>query len=408
MKFFKTIRLLIIIWALHTPCLGQKVLKNDNTKIPIKISVETVYKSKDSLFLQARLAIIPQKSDTSFIITQSIYGYGTHAYGDLFMMKKTSRTSKWSSPIKIKNLLRHTISDELVKTFGDVTPAWHKNTQTLLCTGKSFFAYTRDTANAAGTSKRIDIENMQEIAYAVYYPDQNKWSHLEKVVLPEKLDNGDNFVEANAGCTQRVDLPNGDVLLPVRYKKNGRYVSTVIKCSYDGIKLKYEKHGSLFTIEKGRGLYEPSLCKFGNHYYLTMRADKSAYVAEGNDGLNFENFKEWKYSDGAVLGSYNTQQHWISNSHGLYLVYTRKGANNDYIYRNRAPLFIARVDPESLSVLKETEKIVLPIPSNEGDVGNFGVTCINDNESWVTAPVSPKNIKSEDRETIIEVSKIKW
>lgn len=403
-----SLRILIFILAINISCTSQKTTKNNIVVKPFNIDLETVYSSKDSLFLQARSAMIPQKSDTSFLITQSIYGYGTHSYGDLYMMKKLNREATWRSPVKIESLTRQTISSDYVKAFGDVTPAWHKNTQTVLCTGKSFFAMAQNTGNSPGNTKRVDIENMQEIAYAVYYPNQDKWSNLKSISLPAKLDNGDDFVEANSGCTQRVDLADGDVLLPIRYKKNGFYVSTVIRCAYDGQELKYKKHGSVLTIEEGRGLYEPSLCKYDDYFYLTMRADKSAYVAKSSDGLNFSNFKEWTFSDGSVLGSYNTQQHWISNPHGLYLVYTRKGANNDHIFRHRAPLFIAQIDPENLSVIKETEKIVMPIPSNSGDVGNFGVTYVNENESWVTAPVSPKDSNSDERETIIFVAKIKW
>ena len=119
-------------------------------------------------------------------------------------------------------------------------------------------------------------------------------------------------------------------------------------------------------------------------------------------------FKEWTFSDGTILGLYNTQQHWISNSNGLFLIYTRKGANNDHIVRHWAPLFIAQVDLESICMLKETEKVVFPILANGGDVGNFGVTYVNDNECWVTAAVSPKDSKSNDRETIIKVAIIKW
>ena len=45
---------------------------------------------------------------------------------------------------------------------------------------------------------------------------------------------------------------------------------------------------------------------------------------------------------------------------GLFLVYTRRGANNDHIPRNRAPLFIARVDPGKLHVIRATERIAIP------------------------------------------------
>lgn len=408
MKYLKVISIFLYFLMTGTACSNLNKAKIDPTKDTFNINVETIYKSKDNLFLQARLAMIPQKSDTGFLITQSIHGYGTHSYGDLYMMKKPTREAAWHSPVKIGSLTRQSITSEYVKAFGDVTPNWHKNTQTVLCTGKSFFARVQNTGDSPENTKRVDIENMQEIAYAVYYPNQDKWSELKSITLPPKLDNGDDFVEANAGCTQRVDLADGDILLPIRYKKNGFYVSTVIKCAFDGQELTYKRHGSVFTIEEGRGLYEPSLCKYGDTFYLTMRADKSAYVAKSSDGLNFSDFKEWSFSDGSVLGSYNTQQHWVSNPQGLYLVYTREGANNDHIFRHRAPLFIAQVDPENLSVIKETEKIVIPIPSNGGDVGNFGVTYVNKKESWVTASVTPKDSNSKDRETTIFVAKMIW
>ncbi len=408
-KYLHTFGVIYLALLFVTPtCLGERKSDVRQVRNRCGIEVEKVYSSKDSLFLQARLAIVPHKSDTGFIITQSIHGYGTHSYGDLYVLKKSKRNENWIGPDKIEELTRQSVSDELVKSFGDVTPAWHNNTQTVLCTGKSFYAKSTNSNNFAGTSKRVDIENMQEVAYAVYYPEEEKWSQLKKVILPEKLSNGDDFVEANAGCTQRVDLAYGDVLLPVRYKKNGFYVSTVIKCSYDGNELKYKEHGSLLSINQGRGLYEPSLCKYDDSFYLTLRANESAYVAKSTDGLTYDSFKEWTFSDGTILGSYNTQQHWISNQHGLFLVYTRKGANNDHIFRHRAPLFIAQVDPKNLCVMKETEKEVFPVPENGGDVGNFGVTYLNEDECWVTAAVSPKDSKSRDRETIIQVAIIKW
>ena len=41
--------------------------------------------------------------------------------------------------------------------------------------------------------------------------------------------------------------------------------------------------------------------------------------------------REWRFDDGSPLGSYNTQQHWVTVGGGLFLVYTRKGADNDHI-----------------------------------------------------------------------------
>ena len=69
-------------------------------------------------------------------------------------------------------------------------------------------------------------------------------------------------------------------------------------------------------------------------------------MSVSDDGLQFAEPKPWTFDDGAELGSYNTQQHWLAHSDGLFLVYTRRGANNDHIVRHRAPLFMAQVDPD--------------------------------------------------------------
>ncbi|MCA9077534.1 MAG: hypothetical protein KDA93_21090 [Planctomycetaceae bacterium] len=124
------------------------------------------------------------------------------------------------------------------------------------------------------------------------------------------------------------------------------------------------------------------MCVFDGRYYLTLRADHSAFVTRSEDGLTFEPIREWTFDDGEVLGSYNTQQHWVTIGGGLFLVYTRKGADNDHIMRHRAPLFIGQVNPETLQVIRKTERIL--IPENHATLGNSGVCHISDNEAWVT------------------------
>ena len=137
---------------------------------------------------------------------------------------------------------------------------------------------------------------------------------------------------------------------------------------------------------------------------MTLRGDKTAYVATSKDGLHYGSLVEWTFDDGSWLGSYNTQQHWISHSSGLYLVYTRMGADNDQVFRHRAPLFMAKVDVGKLCVLKETECVLLPIPSENGDLGNFGVTQIGPDETWVTASSLPQRGRASN----IQIAKIYW
>jgi hypothetical protein len=95
-------------------------------------------------------------------------------------------------------------------------------------------------------------------------------------------------------------------------------------------------------------------------YYLTLRNDVRGYVSVSDDGLHFAEPKPWTFDDGAELGSYNTQQHWLAHRDGLFLVYTRRGANNDHIVRHRAPLFMARVDPKSFKSFERAKKSSCP------------------------------------------------
>ena len=71
----------------------------------------------------------------------------------------------------------------------------------------------------------------------------------------------------------------------------------------------------------------------------------------------------------------------LSGSDGLFLVYTRRGANNDHVFRNRAPLFMAQVDVERLRVVRQTERVLLP--EKGAQFGNFGVVNASAGESWV-------------------------
>jgi hypothetical protein len=101
-----------------------------------------------------------------------------------------------------------------------------------------------------------------------------------------------------------------------------------------------------------------------------------------HDGLHYPAIKPWTFDDGNELGSYNTQQHWLAHQEGLFLAYTRRGANNDHIPRNRAPIFLAQVDPERLCVIRTSERAI--IPERGVMLGNFGAAAIDAGESWVT------------------------
>src|SRR5262249_50131654 len=90
----------------------------------------------------------------------------------------------------------------------------------------------------------------------------------------------------------------------------------------------------------------------------------------------------------------------------LYLVYTRRGANNDHIFRHRAPLFIAQVDPDRLCVNRKTEQIL--VPENHADLGNFGVVDISPTETWVVVAEYPALTKRKAERNQVIVAKLVW
>jgi hypothetical protein len=163
----------------------------------------------------------------------------------------------------------------------------------------------------------------------------------------------------------------------------------------------------------GRGLLEPSLVKWRDRFFVTLRAeDDRGYVATSDDGLDFSDKRPWTWDDGEPLTMSTTQQHWLPHSEGLFLVYNRKNASNVNVPRWRAPLFMAQVDPDKLRLLRDTERVVLPLvgdgvkaPDDVAYSGNFHPVNASPEESWVTdGEMLPKRGYKGD----LLLSRIRW
>ena len=99
--------------------------------------------------------------------------------------------------------------------------------------------------------------------------------------------------------------------------------------------------------------------------------------------MHFEEPRPLCFDNGENLGNYNTQQHWLTGGGRLYLVYTRKAENNGHMFRHRAPLFIAEFDPESMTVIRSTERIA--VPERGARLGNFGCCSFSDERGYIFA-----------------------
>jgi hypothetical protein len=290
---------------------------------------------------------------------------------------------------------------DTTQTIADVKPGWHAKTGKLLVAG-----HTINYAN-----DKLVLGLRRYTGYSSYDPAADAWRPWEPLEMPDPV----TFYSSGAGCAQWIVEPDGTILLPVYYQgppPDGEQPkifsrATVLRCAFDGATLSYLEHGSELAIDVPRGYNEPSITFYGGRYYLTLRNDQKGYVTTSDDGLHFDEPKPWTFDDGAELGSYNTQQHWVAHSEGLFLAYTRKGANNDHIMRHRAPLFIAQVDPERMAVLRDTEQVL--IPERGAAMGNFGVAIVSENETWVTAGENMHhNAAEKGAKGAVRMARIRW
>ena len=333
-------------------------------------------------WVQARAGAIPPgfmkgNHDPVVVMTmQKLLLAGSDVFYELNETHTTDFGSTWSEIVAHpKTLGRRRAPSGVESVICDATPRWHAPTGKLLSTGH-MASYVGD-ALEPGLRRRTTT-------YTTFDPEKEIWSDWQMMVMP---DMEDKFFSAGAGCTQRFDLETGEILLPIYFKprsSDGQGLSvTVVRCSFDGEKLHYLGHGTEHTTSEGRGLGEPSITRFQGRFYLTMRNDLRGYVSSSDDGTTFTTPRVWTFDDGAELGSYNTQQHWVTHDDALYLVYSRRGLNNDHVFRHRAPPVMAQVDPQRLCVIRDSERVI--IPERGARLGNFAITEVNENETWVVA-----------------------
>ncbi|MEX2512141.1 MAG: exo-alpha-sialidase [Cyclobacteriaceae bacterium] len=383
---------------------GMPSPRQDGLKYSLDLQVSTRMFDGEKCWVHPRAGIVPGAGKGGIprmvMTLNTLELSGSDVFKGMFGMHSDDGGASWTDPEALPSLSPRTEQidgEERPVAASDFWPAWHKNSKTLLGTGHTI-VYTKDW--------KVAHPRPRHTAFSTYNPRRNQWSDWEK------LDMGDDekFQNAGAGCVQRWDEADGNILLPIYFmppESNSQV--TVTRCAFDGKKLRYLEQGNDLSItDDSRGLHEPSLTRFQGKFFLTIRNDNQGFVTQSEDGLHYAPIKSWKFDDGTDLGNYNTQQHWVTHSEGLYLVYTRRGADNDHVFRHRAPLFMARVDPEKLVVLRNTERIL--VPERGARLGNFGVTEVSPDETWVTVSewMQPKGVEKHGSDGSVYVAKIHW
>lgn len=366
------------------------------------VKLETVMKqdSGDFLWFHPRATAIPGDAGTTDVLmTIQKHLNISDYYSGLHFMNREGVNGPWTGPVLPPELDWKVQPDGVTLSVADVTPGYHSPTGKVIAIG------ARVRYSPQGKQLE-DVARAHQTVYAVYDPSTGTWTPWRVLELPP----GEAFNFARNACAQWLVKSDGRLLVPLYIGKSARdrFSTTVAECRFDGETLTYVRNGNVLRLAVARGLYEPSLIAYDGRYFLTLRNDERGYVSGSDDGLQFDAPKPWTFDDGAELGSYNTQQHWLAHRDGLFLVYTRRGANNDHIVRHRAPLFMAAVDPVKRQVIRSTEKVI--VPERGAEMGNFGACAIDARESWVTVSegMFMKDSKARGAEGATFVARILW
>lgn len=286
----------------------------------------------------------------------------------------------WTDPQPVPGMGRVQHAGGLEEGFCDTVPEYHARTQSVLALAHN--VYYKDGRLTKPSDNRWPVYIVRS--------RQGRWSERRRL----EWDNPEASAMFTAGCAQRITLANGDILIPLSFGPVGRAdrAVTSVLASFDGNELKIRRAGSVLRLAVKRGLLEPSLAVLRGRYYMTIRAeDDRGYVTHSADGLNWEPMRPWCWEDGETLTLSTTQQRWLAHSDALYLVYTRKAPENVNVMRWRSPLYVARVNTDKLTLIRQSEQIALPMsgdgvraPETVAHLGNFHTNAASRDVSLIT------------------------
>ncbi len=331
----------------------------------------------EPLWFHPRACLLP--GGTVFLTAQEISG--SDYFHPVHWMTSSDLGRTWSTPEAIPGFGRVDRDDGVLEGVCDVVPEYHPPTRTVLAIGHN--VYYREGRLMQPQLKRWPV-------YAVWDRATGSWSEKRKL----EYDNPEATAIYTCGCAQRHTLDNGHILIPMRWagveRSDGRVCS--VRVSFNGREVTEVESGPSLELRVKRGLLEPTVTRFQDRYYMTIRAeDDRGYVVSSSDGMRWSALTAWCWDDGEALTMSTTQQRWLTHSDALFLVYTRKDASNVNVMRWRAPLWVARVDTERLCLLRDTERVAVPLigdgvddPDHVARLGNFHTVNVTPGESWVT------------------------
>ena len=357
----------------------------------LNIDSKTVwsYQALKKAYFHPKTCSLSNNGDAILMTLQTING--SDFFGELHFCRSNDSGESWQQlPERVPNMGRIPVCEGIEEGVCDVVPDYHPQTGTVLAIGHN--VYYKD-GRLYDSLSDWGNENGPVLQRYIIYTVRNKkgsWNGIRQYLKYDKFADCSMF---SCGCSQKVILPNGNILIPVTFgafSRKDRMVCSLL-CSFDGETLIPLKHGNILENPVGRGLLEPSIVEFESKYYMTLRAeDERGYVSVSHDGINWSRIKAWQWENRKPLIMSTTQQHWLALGGKLYLIYTRKNSHNQKVMRWRAPLLIAEFDTEKLCLKKSTEQIIFPMrhhpdnPDEIGLMGNFHPLALSDSEAIIT------------------------
>lgn len=361
-------------------------VQQEENSLITAITKQTLWTNRDGhsrTWFHPRVCMMPDENGKPIALMNLQEIGGSDYFGTVHWSESKDLGRTWSEPTPIASLGRDPVAgrdDKLMAGVCDVTPQYHPATNSVLALGHVVFYKGKYFAR-----------NEQLARYPVYVTRSKEGTWSERKILKWNDPRGSHIYSNN--CGQRVVLPGGDIQMSFTFgpKPENRMVAGV-RSLFDGRELKVNEVGPAMHNPAGRGLLEPSVTKFEDEFWMTIRAeDDHGYVSVSSDGLNWADKRAWAWDDGTPLSMSTTQQHWLTHSDGLFLVYTRRDPLNKNVIRWRSPLWLAQVDTKKRCLIKSTERIVLPLvgdgvnaPDQVALMGNFDVTNVSPDESWIT------------------------
>ena len=310
------------------------------------VQLDTPLKALDPHFcwFHPRAAAIPgagRDGQPAVLITLQKHLKVSDYYSGLWTMRTDDLGKTWTGPTEIPELAWRPEPNGVVLAVADVTPGYHAPTGKLLAIGCSV-RYSPKGAQLA------DTKRFSQTAYAVYDAHTNRWTKWQTLQLPSD----DKFNMARCACAQWIVDSDGTLLVAHLLRARRRCA-----CFGDRCPRQVRRPEAHLPRARRRALAQrrPRPLRAVNRQmpgpllaHYPQRSQRLRHRRQGRPPLRPRS-NPGRSTTAPSSAATTPQQHWLAHGDGLFLCYTRRGANNDHIPRNRAtPVHGTSRSPETL------------------------------------------------------------